>query len=252
MAVFFQLQTELTTESTDVFMQTTLNPGESCSLKRPITPWKRGQFGLVLEGAGSRFPFGFLQRTIRSDLQSTVTVWPERVAYTFMDFAGGQRVVSGQPKKLPGQGSDLLNIRAYEPGDSPRLVHWKTTARKGQLMIRQLAREGESGYHLYVDPDVAVWTDESFEQLCSLVRSLAEDLFRRGQLETVKLGGALIAVRTLNDLHALLDALASFERGEQAPELPAKQVTNCLTFRPVGNDSVAIYLEGTHAGQTNG
>lgn len=250
MSICFHLQSAMVAEAGKVYMQNTLNPGEACKLKWVITPGRQGQFDLRLSGVQSQFPFGFLRKTIGSDLQATVIVWPARVAYTFQMSGGGYRRLSGRAKNRLGQGSDLLNIRPYERGDAPRFIHWKATARTGRLMIRQLAQEGESGYGLRVDTGAEKWNEAQFERLCSLVCSLAEDLFHSGRLEWVQLGGSsLLPVRTVHDLHRLFDALSLLKREESPVDMPLSQPASWLTFGPMGERGVAIYSEGSHVGQ---
>lgn len=56
------------------------------------------------------------------------------------------RVASGrQPRRAvrapSEQGSDFFGIRQYVPGDDPRRIHWRTSARRDQLMTIQYAHE---------------------------------------------------------------------------------------------------------------
>ncbi len=252
MSICFHLQSEIVTEEGTVHMQNALNPGESCKLKWRIVPQGRGQFDLRLSGVQSQFPFGFLRRTIGSNSYAKVIVWPARVKYTFQMFSGNYRASAGVANKRLGQGGDLVNIRPYESGDAPRLVHWKATARTGRLMIRQLAQEGESGYNLHVDADATRWNEIQLERLCSLVCSLAEDLFHSGRLERVKLGDSTpLPIRTVHDLHILFNALSLLKCEGESLKPPVSQKSNWLTFGPVGKRGVAIYLEGDHAGQVD-
>lgn len=248
----FQLQSEMVAQEETVYLKNALNPGESCKLKWSITPQRRGQLELRLSGIQSQFPFGFLQKTIGSNLHTSVIVWPARLEYTLARSSSGRRMSNGIVKNQLGQGSDLLNIRSYVHGDAPRLIHWKATARTGSLMVRQLVQEGESGYHLYVDSDAAKWNETQFERLCSLVCSLAEDLFHCERLETVRLNdSALLPIRTSRDLYTLFDQLSLLERREKPADSFVNQQSNRVTFGPLAEDGVAIYLEGNHAGQTD-
>lgn len=252
MSLCFQLQSEMVAQEETVYLKNALNPGESCKLKWSITPQRRGQFEMRLSGIQSQFPFGFLQKTIRSNLHATVIVWPARLEYTLYNPSIGPRMSTGIAKNQLGQGSDLLNIRSYAHGDAPRFIHWKATARMGYLMVRQLVQEGESGYHLYIDSDAAKWNEIQFERLCSLVCSLAEDLFHCGRLETVRLNeSVLLPIRTKHDLYTLFDQLSLLERREKLADSFVNQQSNWLTFSPLAEDGVAIYLEGNHAGQTD-
>ena len=122
----------------------------------------------------------------------------------------------------------------------------------GNLMIRQLAQEGESGYHLQIDPDVDRWNAKQFEVLCSLACSLAEDLFHLSRLETVMIGDAdAMPVRNIHELHDFFDRLACLERQPRAELNPSFVRSNRLTFRPCGENGVAIYVEANQAGQTH-
>ena len=252
MAICFKVDSEMTNASERLHMQHALSASESCQLEWTFVPQRRGRFELRLSGVQSQFPFGFLLKTIGSDSEASVLVWPARIDYTFEASQGGQRISAGVSRRRAGLGSDLLNIRPYERGDAPRLVHWKATARMQKLMIRQLAQEGENGYHIQLDPDVEQWNAQQFEVLCSLACSLAEDLFHLGRLETVMISDSgAMPVRNIHELHDFFDQLASLERQPQA-ELPQSYVrSNRVTFRPCGESGVAIYVEANQAGQTH-
>lgn len=252
MAICFQVETEMTEGSEHLYMHQALRAGESCKLEWTFVPQHRGVFQLRLSGVQSQFPFGFLQKTIGSHSETSVLVWPARIDYTFQASPGGQRLSVGASRKKSGLGNDLLNIRPYERGDPPRLVHWKATARMSRLMIRQLAQEGESGYHLQLDPDADRWNAEQFETLCSLACSLADDLFQLGRLETVAVGDAsMMPVRTIHELHDFFDRLARLERIPEGGGAPSTVRSNRLTFRPRGESGVAIYVDENQAGQAN-
>ena len=252
MAICFRVETEMTEASERLYMQQALSAGESCKLEWTFVPLQRGYFELRLSGVQSQFPFGFLEKTVGSDSEASVLVWPARIDYSFQAAPGGQRISAGVSRKSAGLGNDLLNIRPYARGDPPRLVHWKATARMRRLMIRQLAQEGESGYHLQLDPDASRWSPKQFEVLCSLACSLADDLFHLGRLESVVIGDAdRMPVRTIHELHDFFDQLARIERREGSMESNSYVRTNRLTFRPCGESGIAIYVDANQAGQTN-
>ena len=49
----------------------------------------------------------------------------------------------GELVLLRGQGAELHNLKLYQPGDDSRAIHWKTTARKAQLIVRETDTEQE-------------------------------------------------------------------------------------------------------------
>lgn len=260
MGLVFQVGSSARSESTRLYLKHAVSAEERASLEWTFVPERRGRFQVYLHGVESKFPFGFLLKGIGETVEESTLVWPARGEYSFHPFTDGRRFQSGASKNKAGAGSDLLNLRAYERGDPPRLIHWKATARMNKLMIRQLAQEGESGFHVRIDPTAADWSATQLETLCSTVCALAEDLFQAGRLETVGVGrGGAMAVRGLRELHDFFDQLALLERfpagvrgdGAAAPSIRNRHTEgrNTITFRPLGEGGVSIHVNGTQAGQ---
>ena len=152
-----------------------------------------------------------------------------------------------------GQGSDLLALRDYRHGDSHRRIHWKASARRQRLVVRQFSDENEQRFVLWLAIKSESWPRaEQFETLCSFAGTLAEDLFKQGRLEAVVVGRSeRVAVKGVRDLEAFLDALAVLT-SEQA-EIPASASAaqrNLLTFSPEGMKGVAAYIDGKKAAST--
>jgi uncharacterized protein (DUF58 family) len=253
MSIAFEVESAVHTEPSRLHLNQTLGAGERAVLEWTFVPERRGRFRVTLLGVESKFPFGFLLKGLTIAEERELLVWPARVDYAFQPASAGRRFQTGMSRNLAGAGSDLLNLRRYERGDPPRLIHWKATARMNTLMIRQLAQEGESGFHLYVDPDTARWGSAQLERLCSVARALAEDLFQGGRLQSVQLAGhAAIAVRGLRELHDFFDQLAALEPVSNCvgnSERRLSQLRNFITFKPLGEGDVAIYVNDTQAGQ---
>ncbi|MEY3773936.1 MAG: hypothetical protein RLZZ129_716 [Verrucomicrobiota bacterium] len=89
-------------------------------------------------------------------------------------------------------------MRRYAAGDSHRLIHWKASARTGQLLVRQFAEDTSEGYCIRFQSDASRWGQpEQFELGLSLAATLAEDWFRQGRLDGVALDDApLLPVRS--------------------------------------------------------
>jgi len=54
-------------------------------------------------------------------------------------------------RSAPG-GGDVRGLRPYRPGDSPREVHWRTSARRGQLLVREYDQVEPLDVTVVVDP----------------------------------------------------------------------------------------------------
>lgn len=234
-----------------LYLRHSVAAGASLRMEWTFVPRRRGRCEVRLSAVESHFPFGFLQKRISAEETAEVLVWPARVSYTFRPEEGGWRSRHGSPRRLAGIGSDLLNLRKYERGDPPRLIHWKASARTGRLMIRQLAQEGESGFHIRVDAR-GPWPGETFETMCSAACSLADDLFHAGRLESVAVGAGARYVRVLRDLHEFFDELALLAPGGPDAAPAGGAPGNRITFRPAGEGKVALHVDGSKAGETDG
>ncbi|MBI3885450.1 MAG: DUF58 domain-containing protein [Opitutae bacterium] len=249
-----------------IFLRGRLDPRGVASLDWGVKPNRRGAAVVELGAVGSLFPFGFLRKNIGTALKHTVLVWPAQVAYQAVGGAAARAGSSGQRTERAGAGDDLLALRKYGQGDSHRLIHWKASARLGQLMVRQFAAESHDGFVLRLDTPAEVWTrPEQFELLCSFAGTLAEDYFAAGRLRAVVVnGGPLIETRSIRDLEAFLDQLAVIEPGEGRANRPGEPLSerlsgdaspylpkaspvsnqNLLTFAPDGARGVAAYVDG--------
>src|SRR3972149_65692 len=57
----------------------------------------------------------------------------------------------GEREPRPGRGTDLYNLREYRWGDDPRLIHWKSTAKSGAVMVRELEAEAALSVRLVLE-----------------------------------------------------------------------------------------------------
>lgn len=228
--------------------------GGRTRLEWTFVPRNRGICVVQISGVESQFPFGFLRKTIGAATEERLLVWPGRVEYNFNTRGGGPKQRSDTARSKMGFGSDLLNLRPYQRGDPPRMIHWKATARTGQLVVRQCAQEGMSGYHLFFDPSGTADNPEQFERLCSLAGSLAEDLFHMGRLETVQVAGhASVRVKGIRELHDFFDDLARIEMGASvASASPPEASFNVIGFRGEKGHQIGIFIDNERAGQTIG
>jgi uncharacterized protein (DUF58 family) len=58
--------------------------------------------------------------------------------------------------RRPGSGSELLDLRDYLPGDPPRTISWKTSARRDRLITKEFESEVPVRCTLFVDASASV------------------------------------------------------------------------------------------------
>jgi uncharacterized protein (DUF58 family) len=240
-----------------LFLRGRLDAGGEGRLEWIFKPQRRGIQRIAVEGVGSRFPFGFLRKQIGVRLRREVIVWPAPVAYRRHGALSARPQAAGEHVAKAGSEGDLLALRKYAAGDSHRLIHWKASARVGQLLVRQFASQKQEAFSIWLQTSGDRWPRaEQFELLLAFAGSLAEDLFRAGALMSVTLNDrAPRAVRRVRDLEAFLDELAVLQPREVTEPVVATPETggeqrgrkHLLTFAPDGPRGVCAFVDGQKA-----
>jgi hypothetical protein len=136
---------------------------------------------------------GLLRRTTRWTDRVELFVHPKttRIAAT---ARGLVRDLEGQTTKAITD-SDLAfhALRSYEPGDDIRNVHWRSSARTGQLMVRQYQETRRSQLLLLMSADRRFYaSDDEFELAVSALASIAvEVISEESELDVVWENGRL-------------------------------------------------------------
>jgi uncharacterized protein (DUF58 family) len=77
-----------------------------------------------------------------------------------------------------GSGTEVFGVREYRPGDSRRRIHWRSSARRGSLVVREYEPPGAPTLGIFCDPSpVSV---EVADQVARLAASEAWDCVRDG------------------------------------------------------------------------
>jgi uncharacterized protein (DUF58 family) len=97
-------------------------------------------------------PFGLVERTVAGSDTATLFVVPRVRPLGRGGPAGGQGGGGeGSRRSLVVHGEDDVSAREYRQGDDLRKVHWRATARTGELMVRLEERPWRSQATLLLD-----------------------------------------------------------------------------------------------------
>ncbi len=138
---------------------------------------RRGRHRFPYLRVSSVFPLGLFDKAMRFPVELEVLVFPEIYPAAGMEFVDPGRA-GDDPSRRIGWSHELRRLREFQPGDDPRGIHWKRTARTGELIYME--REAEHGRRLSIVLDNAVGpledlpAEERFERLVSEAASAAE------------------------------------------------------------------------------
>ena len=77
-----------------------------------------------------------------------------------------------------GSGTEIFGVREYRPGDALRRIHWRSSARRGELIVREFEPPGVQSLGIFCDPKPA--SPEAADQVARLAASEAWDCLRAG------------------------------------------------------------------------
>ncbi|MDN4614338.1 DUF58 domain-containing protein [Leifsonia sp. F6_8S_P_1B] len=114
-----------------------LSPGQEFDESFIVPTARRGvvRVGPVVSRRGD--PLGLLRRTVTWTEQETIHVHPRTVRLPLLE-SGRLRDLEGDASgDIADSGLSFHALREYVPGDDRRSVHWRASARLGNLMVRQ-------------------------------------------------------------------------------------------------------------------
>ena len=122
---------------------------------------------------------GLLRRTVRWTDPVELFVHPT-TARLRPSAAGLVRDLEGEiTKTITNNDISFHALRAYEPGDALRNVHWRTSARTGQLMVRQYEESRRSQLILVQSTEREHYASEDeFELAVSVLASIGVQVIR--------------------------------------------------------------------------
>lgn len=133
-------------------------------LSYAVTGVRRGIHSIGPLSIRSTDPFGLARRRTLFGERTPVTVAPALMDLPpLTDFAGETGGTLHTTTNQLGQGADNLVARPYIPGDSMRRIHWRATAHRDELMVRQEEQESTPEASVVIDRGVLRWSTEAMQ-----------------------------------------------------------------------------------------
>lgn len=149
-------------------------------------PLKRGRFrwsGLIVEGTDV---LGLVTRSKEYPTATTeMIVLPRAIPCAVeLPAAGGWGVSEAETGQTRGAGLEPRGVREYRTGDPLRLVHWRSTARTGRIVVKEFEAGSQATVALVIDRqkghDVGRGAETSLELMVGNAAFLVETLLRQG------------------------------------------------------------------------
>ena len=159
-------------------------------------------------------PFGLCELTRSFPSVDRLTVVPQVVPLPTVRLAGEYAGTGdSRARSVAVHGEDDAATREYRRGDDLRRVHWRSTARTGELMVRREEQPWESRATVVLDDRACAHRGEgptaSFEWAVSAAASIAMHLRHAGyKLRLVTGSGVDIDISELTGEGVVLDTLA--------------------------------------------
>lgn len=128
------------------------NPGTSQELTYTVHPYRRGEYewqGIYIRQLSN---WGLAWHQWRVDAAQTVAVYPDLVGLRALSIRLAlQSAGAMRQKRKQGMGTEFSELREYNPGDDPRSIDWKATARRNRPLVRLLEPEQEQTVIILLD-----------------------------------------------------------------------------------------------------
>jgi len=174
-----------------------------------IAPLRRGWLHFDAVRLLQAEPLGLCHAVLTLPLSDRLLSRPAVVAMPAFSLPvpSARSRASGQAQRR-GDGLEFFALRDYRPGDPLKHIDWRTSARRGQPIVRQFAADTRQTPRILVDCAAARRGQTDYEAMVSVAASLLVAVQRSGPASLHLLGAELPPLATLGDA---LDALALLE-----------------------------------------
>jgi len=167
-------------------------PGEVRVAGYAFVPVRRGALELGNMRVVTRYPFGLIEKGYTLFEPDEAIVYPR-----LLDRVDAPPIQPVQGDAAPvhrtGRGSEFAgSVRLYREGDEARDIHWRRTATRGAIVVREHEQDTSAMVTLHVDnvmpsgaADESAWR-ERFEQSISEVATMASVYLAQGAAVQVR------------------------------------------------------------------
>lgn len=188
-----------------------------------FSPPGRGVYPRSPLQVGTGFPFGLFEPSRPVEVERELIVWPTTFPVVAVPAPEGENSLEGAvSRNKAGSSGDVLGVRPYRRGDSPRRIHWAQTARHDRLIVCELQSTARPLVLVALDDHPASHAGEgpsgSREWAIRVAASLCEAWMKEGAEVAAPIGGNYFTPSAGTAHHRnLMDAFARLDGPTPAP-----------------------------------
>lgn len=240
-----------------------LEPGGSMRVFTDLTPLKRGVIRLNDLRVLLPDPFGLVQGCRKVPAPpATLTVLPKRYLLPTLEMPGNSRFQTGDETATNaiGNAGEFVGLRDYRPGDPLRQIHWKSWARTGRPIVKELEDTYYPRYGLVLDTFLNGTNEDLFEEAVSVSasfvamidrgESLLDLMFIKDEAHVVTAGRGLARTEKLLEVLAGVegDHSENFEDLSRLVLRHRDELTSCLVILSGWDETRAGFLKSLARG----
>jgi uncharacterized protein (DUF58 family) len=182
-----------------------LRPGGADTTSYVLPTGRRGRFAVGPLRVVRTDPFGLVRRVPACGEPASLYVVPKTVPVRALTSGRVPSPEGLRSERAAGGTTTFHSLRLYEFGDELRHVHWRTSARTGTLMVRQLVDTSLPRTIVLLDDRAGGYrTPDDFELAVDVAASVALGAARHGYPVTVLAGARQLSTVDILDQLAVV------------------------------------------------
>ena len=209
------------------FVVPTLAAGSQHRIPYRLTPVRRTKLALGPAVLSRSDPLGLLRRSVPQSSTDVCWVYPRTELLRPLPVGFAKDLEGPTSDASPAGDVAFHAVRPYTTGDDRRHIHWLSTAKTGELMVRHYVDNRRPHLAVFLDTAADEYDDETFETAVSCAASMAASMIDQRLPVSLRLGGTTVmGARQPGDRHTALEALTqcSTVSGSSDPNMLALDV----------------------------
>jgi uncharacterized protein (DUF58 family) len=203
-------------------------PRRSVSTRSVNSFVRRGIYPLGTVTLSTSFPFGLFRKERDVEIPGEIVVWPRTDRRVRAPMAGAGRAARAvlAARGALGARGEYRSLRGYRPGDDPKDIHWRSSARSREPVTREYERDGAETR--WVCLDTRAEPSEPAEVAVEVAAALIADAMAEHRPFALVAGGSLLEPGDgTGHLERALDILARIDFAPTDPP-PNPPITTAL------------------------